>query len=524
MSDIYLPREFVARLLEKNALLGPVDGLYVSSEVGLQKSTGALFDHVLAKEGLKPAELLHIGDSQAWDVDMPRKRGVRALHYEQSKLSRYEENLLHGISADSLKLSRFAGAVRFARLSCPYDNLQSRTVWEVTTNVSGPLMLGYVKWCLDRARALKLKRLYFLSRDGQVLLKLAEIVKQRYGFDIELRYLHVSRQALLFPALVEITDEELEWILAPTSLLTVRIVLKRINFEAEEFDQLLAEHGFDRSGYDSHLSPEERGRLRALLTDERVREMILPRAEQFRTRVLAYLAQEGVTADERFAVVDIGWNGTLQRSISRMLSHQGHTAPLRGFYFGLRRRLRFKESDELYAYFSDAEAPAPVESAVYIIPMVELFTAADHGVVLGYEQGGNVWQPILKSRTNEAGIAWGVGIQQEAMQTLAGIILDRSLELLENEEAYKALCGKNFADFILTPSRLEAEAYGAYPFREEQNDTYAFRLASKYSVLELLQHKRHGFKHHHDEWSQGALELSSPVARRLLGIANRTID
>ena len=131
MSDIYLPREFVARLLEKNALLGPVDGLYVSSEVGLQKSTGALFDHVLAKEGLKPAELLHIGDSQAWDVDMPRKRGVRALHYEQSKLSRYEENLLHGISADSLKLSRFAGAVRFARLSCPYDNLQSRTVWRL---------------------------------------------------------------------------------------------------------------------------------------------------------------------------------------------------------------------------------------------------------------------------------------------------------------------------------------------------------------------------------------------------------
>lgn len=78
VSDMYLPHEVIAELLHKAGYVG-WKSLYISAEENKNKASGDLFSIVLNKEGLKPAELVHIGDALRGDYFMPLKQGIKAV-------------------------------------------------------------------------------------------------------------------------------------------------------------------------------------------------------------------------------------------------------------------------------------------------------------------------------------------------------------------------------------------------------------------------------------------------------------
>jgi HAD superfamily hydrolase (TIGR01549 family) len=81
VSDMYLPAEFIERLLEKNLITHPYR-LYVSSEVGTTKSLG-LFQYILSETGYTPSEMLHIGDNYQSDYLAPRRYGISSIHWSK---------------------------------------------------------------------------------------------------------------------------------------------------------------------------------------------------------------------------------------------------------------------------------------------------------------------------------------------------------------------------------------------------------------------------------------------------------
>ena len=76
-SDIYLPQSHILKMLEKVG--APVDTgvLYVSSEIGLRKSSGSLFYHILENEGCSVKNLYHFGDNDWADLLVPARIGIR---------------------------------------------------------------------------------------------------------------------------------------------------------------------------------------------------------------------------------------------------------------------------------------------------------------------------------------------------------------------------------------------------------------------------------------------------------------
>ena len=67
------------------------------------------------------------------------------------------------------------------------------------------------------------------------MYEVAKIIVEKYYHDrVTLKYLYVSRQSLLFPAIEDLDEDAFEWIFAPTSMLTIRIILDRVNFEIVE--------------------------------------------------------------------------------------------------------------------------------------------------------------------------------------------------------------------------------------------------------------------------------------------------
>ena len=511
-SDTYLPEAYIRELLLHHGIFIQNDFIYASSSISLMKANGGLFSYILEHKGLKPEELMHIGDNRQSDYEVPLALGIAAHHYKGSQLNRYETD-----SGDRLLESKIAGIARSTRLGRLYDDTHHQTIWNVTAGVSGPMVFVMVSWCIRSAINQGMKRLYFLSRDGQIMFKVAQqIVDRYYREDIELRYLYVSRQALLFPSICRLDEEALGWIMAPTSILTPRIILNRINFSPEEAVSWLIEKGFE-SKLDKHLDGQGRQAFRAMLVDHE--EEILQKAREYRIETVEYLKQEKMLDHGLFGVVDIGWSGTLQRSISRLLelTHQ-YDKPIAGYYFGIKRRQLHKSSDNMYAWFSDCENPRRLDADEYIIPMTELFTAADHGGVVRYVRKDGRVTPILKSETNQTGMEWGVQTQQEGILKYAENALDLltrdDVECMDNEVVN--FLERNYRLFFTQPDRFEAETYGRYPLAEEQNEAYHMPMAQPYTIRDLLRSRFKSVLHHHNEWKPAAFKLSNKFVQTLL--------
>ena len=62
LSDMYLPQAVVYDLLHRCDLIEVGDSLYVSSDCGLTKRTGRLFEHVCRENNLETGALVHHGD------------------------------------------------------------------------------------------------------------------------------------------------------------------------------------------------------------------------------------------------------------------------------------------------------------------------------------------------------------------------------------------------------------------------------------------------------------------------------
>ena len=516
ISDIYLPKPFIYQLLDRYQLILPEDSLYVSSEHGHLKSEGSLFKIVQEKENILYNQWCHIGDNPESDQRIPASFGISTYLFTRTTLTRYEKLIIDSNDYTPKFCGLIAGILRQQRLSFSPPNEKQRTIWETSCNVSGPLMVGFVAWCIEEAQKAGLKRLYFLARDGQVLKKIAQQLNMSQSRDLSFHYLEVSRQALLFPALEAIDDEALEWILAPTATLTLKMVLQRINCTFLELCNSLKNHGFSEQRCDRQLTSDECQKLTVCLKEESCASYILRKAALYRDNTFGYLSQAGLLKDESYALVDIGWNGTLQRSISRILSLHGINYPIKGYYFGIRNRKLFKKNDEMSAYFTDYRKPHPLDKISYIVPLAELFVVADHGGIISYEKNGSSYSPVLRIVPDHPVLTWGVKLQQQGMVACATAISSNSIDIREFFAA--SFLQSNFARFVLNPSVDEALVYGSFPDAEDQNESYFVPLARSYSLIELVKHRLYRFRHHHNEWAQAALCISSPFLVKFLGL------
>jgi hypothetical protein len=484
------------------------------------KSTGELFHHVASNEGINPSRLFHIGDNQESDVRMARVAGWNAANFRPAEPNRYEIPGAEPASdSERLAQSLFHGLRRKLRLLNTAEAKNVRVIFDTTIDVAGPLIIAYSAWCLRQAVERKISRLYFLSRDGEILYRIAQRLNQLLKHPVELHYLFVSRQSLLLPSLDEPLEEELAWILAPTAVLTVRIALRRVELSPETVVDELSRGGFPAGTWDDNLPEERRKALGRCLMTSGLRDRLIQQGEKKRKDAVAYLEQNKLTSDSSFAVVDIGWRGTLQKCISRLLETAGQIAPVTGFYFGLLGVRRHKPEDELVPFFFDASETSMVDPHTYLVGVLELFVAARHGGVSGYRMVDGKAEPVFRTLQNENGLAWGLATQQRAMLELTEALFEQPWLDLAVDAIHKDTI-RNLERFTRCPSHEEAQVYGAHLDAEDQNESVFAPLARPFSFWELRRHRDKGFLHHHNEWSAGAVALTSAIYRRWLGVEN----
>jgi predicted HAD superfamily hydrolase len=347
VSDIYLPESLVRERLEHFGLFRQGDGLYVSSTIGLVKSTGSLFDYVREKEGVAFREIHHFGDHYYADVEVPSKKGIRTTVIGTG-LNKYEfawNNQAYALVQpfDVYLMSGISKSIRLANKYDVHDN--------IVLNAIAPLFVPFVSWLLRDARKRGLRKLYFLARDGYVLHKIALVLGVHYP-EIELHYLYGSRRAFYLAGVKDASREELKWIFPAVLGKTPKQMLRRINADPSVLQKALEKRGLGQVFIDQPLSASSYGLFLDLLSEPESKTQLLAMAAQQRELVKAYFSQEGLCCDGNSGIVDIGWSRFCHHAVNVIL--EPHHAF--GYFFGVfKNRVSMREGGSFSAAFYPEE-------------------------------------------------------------------------------------------------------------------------------------------------------------------------
>ena len=186
-SDMYLPRNVIEKILYRLGIR-EYKKLYISSEIGLTKRSGKLFDYILDDLRIFGKELIHIGDNTEIDGNNARKRGIETYIVEKySTVDGYwkkEKNILlkHMVSCTN--------SVDVRKREVPYI---------LGYKLVGPFLYQFNMWLHNESEKHKFSKIVFMAREGYLPYLL---YKEMYPEESEkICYLRINRNTLRLPVL-----------------------------------------------------------------------------------------------------------------------------------------------------------------------------------------------------------------------------------------------------------------------------------------------------------------------------------
>ena len=420
ISDMYLSKTVVMEMLKNADSRLCAIPLYLSSELKMRKSDGTLFHHVCNEQKIQPSSLIHTGDNFNSDCVMAKRMGVKYVFYQDSFLSKIEKSYFR--EDQNFFLQLFVGASKQTRL----EGYNLNAPYRLGASFTGPMFYGFIHESLKKAVNEGIKQLYFLARDGYLLKIIAEEIVACFHYDIEIHYLYTSRQATYFASIFCLTASNFQWIFQEMgNEVTFSVVAKRLHFETNVLINYLnadLKQSLISNGLNSRLTNKLIIRLQnELLNNSLLKAKIEFEARAYRETTIRYFEQEGLLQDERIGFVDIGWRGTLQDAIFRILKSRKPDFQLTSYYLAV-------------TFFSANTSRENRKVPAYMFPTIragkgpilELLLQCEHGTTLRYqENNAGRFEPVLKPPSVHLE-EWGLDNYKKGIQTFSRT-LSRSL-------------------------------------------------------------------------------------------------
>jgi FMN phosphatase YigB (HAD superfamily) len=529
LSDMYLTEQNVTRLLEHVGYAIESDQVWVSSQRRASKHQGRLYALALAAwRPLRAKQVLHIGDNGVSDVQRARRMGLQAVHVADTRLPRGAQRLLEVPAAPLALRSLLAGAMRLALLQEPTTAARHDGLWQLGSCHAGPMLTLYVWWLLAHAESHQVRRLYFLARDGQVLLDIAQALQAAgIGANLELRYLHASRQAWFAPSLTEWNEATLFRLLdEPDRLSDPAKLARRLGLA-------------DAAALNARW-PDLAHALRTDLSNREVAQLLvqwvppdeaLAHTSLLRQDTLNYLQSHGLFDGEPWAIVDLGWRGRMQECLARIV--QGH-APAAGmsatgYYLALSESPRnMPLSWQAHAFCPDRNAahwPGPAH-------LFELLCEATHGSTRGYAEDAQGHMCASFGTEPASGMnEWGLATYRQAVRCYAEQLAGALPLLGPRAITHDALLALNQAlgrEFFNRPEPAVANGFGRMPCSHSINHDAVADLAPPLGRMDAwvraLSLGRWRLSRRKTDWLPGSLARSDALCYRVYVHLHRTAD
>ena len=318
-SDMYLPEFFITRVLAKNGI-SSYSKLYLSSSYKKTKSDGSLFFALLEENNLNANDVIHIGDSREGDYNQPKRIGMNAL-----KIPRFFKKSGYSYKFDDKVKEDFFNSFIYNTEPNSYDDYQ-----KFGYECFGPFLWGYVNWIYRSIKETDIKKVYFLSRDGLIMKKAFDICFS--DSDIDSHYIEVSRRSLRVPILwMDCRFETVLNMISPSKLISLNTVFDGVGLSMDDYIELIAANGMQPSDVFDRSYITSNDKLLNLY--EQLIPYIIENSKKEYEYIIKYIRQNKLSG--KFAIVDIGWSGGMQRYLEQTLSKLDISHEVVGFYTGV---------------------------------------------------------------------------------------------------------------------------------------------------------------------------------------------
>ena len=253
----------------------------------------------------------------------------------------------------------------------------------------GPLLYGFSCWLLNNLKEKNISKVYFFSRDGLIMKQAFEKLD---GIDsIQTYYLEVSRKSLRIPILwKDASFDNIMTMISPSVQVHIESLFDAIGLDIDKYEDMLHQHGLSKNAL---LSKQELLHSKAL---RQMYESLMP--EVIRNSKKEYcILQEYIKQSKlsgKFAIVDIGWSGGMQRFLQTTLNEMDIDCEIYGFYTGVANYYTRNISESchlnLYGYLFDyANDPKAKDVRSCFVGLYEMLFLETRGSVVGYYQSGD---------------------------------------------------------------------------------------------------------------------------------------
>lgn len=480
ISDMYLPHATLRRWLIDLGALHAHEVLWVSSEHGVTKGGGGGMYDAVRKAGPQAlTDWVHRGDNEHADVLAPARLGIRTEHYIDCHLTP-NEHLMEAASIETGGLSSLlAGAARWTRLSRP--EATDPALAAVAAGTAAPIVYAFVLWVLLEAKKRGLARIWFMARDGQVMLPVARAIAARLGLDIDVGYLYGGRQVVRVASLVAVDDTALDWMTGGAGVMTLQAVLDRVGLQQAAVRHVAVEMQLP---VDAPLGWDAIPRLKRFLQHPTVSSLVLHEAVARRAVVLDYFQACGLMNEERCAVVDIGWRGNVLKSIVDLIGPaqaSRHTF----LYFGLYSHPRGCEGVPKLAYLFDVDGQQRLgtgDDIPSLTTLMEIVCQADHGSVMALERLGDGFAPVCRP-AEASSSRWSVPQFQRAAVEFANAVAIEEVGCVDAD--LRGVCDGLLRRLSLSPNADEVALLAPLGFVDDQGGSEPQPFAHGYGWSEV---------------------------------------
>lgn len=388
ISDMYLSAEQIRHLLCKVDNIFEDIEIYVSSECKKTKGTTNLFKYVQTEKKVKFLNWTHVGDNDFADGRAPRRLGIKTKIYKGAMLKKSEKKVIDGKQRD-VQAQFTIGLARRIRVQNHLTGPKS-----IGASIGGIMLVPYVQWVLSETERREIRRLYFIARDGYVLKKIADIIIENRGYQIETRYLYGSRKAWRMPSYKKEDSLEIFFKMAHIGQLrTVEDLSKIFFISVEEFREYLP----DKYKKSVRISLNDIMYIKGFLEEkEDFKAALEKESEKRRKKVIGYLKQEIDFTQEDFAFVELSGSGATQECLIKICG-EFYDKKIITFFLNL-DDIKHGEKCLFLNYLQN-------NSKMTFI--IENLCRAPHGQTTGYQCEEGKYTPILEGHEIEALISHG---------------------------------------------------------------------------------------------------------------------
>lgn len=382
ISDMYLPREQISAMLAAADPMLAELPLYLSNVEHAQKTTKTLFLRVYDDLGYDFARWEHTGDNTTADVKRPRELGISTTQVPMPKFVDDEVELVDMFPTFDSHL--VAGMLRDHRVSEP-TSAEAFAMRRIAL-----YLVPYVSWVVRDAVERGYEKLYFISRDGHHMRRIADVLIEAWNLPLETEYVYASRRVWRLASQAD--EMEAEFFSGFGNFAGVKSMAGLLRTgRIEEAD--LARFAPHLAARIATLAPDQRDDrellaevIAALSESESYHDHLKAIAAEDRRLALRY-TKDHVDLASKFAFVEYWGRGYTQDCLVKILASDGYDAPV-PFYYA--RSIYPTQGQSVRYNFT---------MATYSLLFIEaIFANLPYGTVERYEERGGEVVPVTSPR------------------------------------------------------------------------------------------------------------------------------